>query len=148
MSAKAVVLLAEDEPTDVYFVQWAFKEAGLPHQVFTAADGQEAVDYLSGEGPFTDRQKYPLPDLLLLDLKMPRLTGFDVLQWLQERPQFQDLTVLVLTSSDYPGDVARARELGADDYRVKPSNPFELVKLVRELDAKWLRASAPVEQKI
>jgi CheY-like chemotaxis protein len=143
MIEKALILLAEDEQTDAYFVQWACKKAGLPHKIIHVVDGQDAVDYLSGEGGYADRALHPFPDLLLLDLKMPRLTGFDVLDWLQHQAGIHDLPVVVLSSSDYPADIEQARKLGATEYKIKPGNPQLLVELLEELDTRWLRPSWP-----
>jgi CheY-like chemotaxis protein len=142
MIEKALILLAEDEQTDAYFVQWACKKAGLPHKIIHVVDGQDAIDYLSGESIYADRTKHPFPNLLLLDLKMPRLTGFDVLDWLQHQPGIQDLPVVVLSSSDYPADIEQARKLGATEYKIKPGNPQLLVELLEEFDTRWLRPSS------
>ncbi|HEX3716609.1 MAG TPA: response regulator [Verrucomicrobiae bacterium] len=139
MSKKAVILLAEDEETDAYFVDMAFKKAGLPHSISHVFDGQQVIEYLNGEGRFADRANHPMPNLLLLDLKMPRLNGFDVLTWLREQADFKNLPVVILTSSDYPADIEQARKLGAADYRLKPSSPQQLVQFALDLDANWLK---------
>ena len=139
MIEKALILLAEDEQTDAYFIQWANKKAGLPHEIFHVADGQEAIDYLSGRPPYDDRTRHPFPHLLLLDLKMPRLTGFDVLSWLKQDSDFPELPVVVLSSSNYPADIDQARKLGATDYKIKPGNPQLLVEMLQELDQRWFR---------
>ena len=119
----------------------AIQKAALPNPLFVARDGQEVLDYLAGEGPYSDRTRYPFPSLLLLDIKMPRLNGFDVLSWLQERPEFNQLPIVVLTTSNLDEDIKRAKELGADEYRVKPSGMKDLVELLRELQASWLVGS-------
>ena len=119
----------------------AIQKAALPNPLFVARDGQEVLDYLAGEGPYSDRTRYPFPSLLLLDIKMPRLNGFDVLSWLQERPEFSQLPIVVLTTSNLDEDIKRAKELGADEYRVKPSGMKDLVELLRELQASWLVGS-------
>jgi CheY-like chemotaxis protein len=142
MSRRAVILLAEDEETDAYFVNMAFKKAGLKHSISHVMDGQQVIEYLSGEGRFADRKNHPMPNLLLLDLKMPRVNGFDVLTWLRERPDLKDLPVVVLTSSDYPADIEHACKLGAADYRVKPSSPQQLVHFALDVDASWLKGEA------
>jgi CheY-like chemotaxis protein len=139
MIEKALILLAEDEQTDAYFIQWANKKAGLPHEIFHVADGQEAIDYLRGTPPYDDRTRHPFPHLLLLDLKMPRLTGFDVLSWLKQDSDFPELPVVVLSSSNYPADIDQARKLGATDYKIKPGNPQLLVEMLQELDQRWFR---------
>jgi CheY-like chemotaxis protein len=142
MNNQANILIAEDQDTDVYLTKWAFNKAGLSHHFTHVVDGQQAIDYLAGEPPYSDRAEYPWPDLLLLDLKMPRLTGFDVLAWLQRRPDHEPLNVVVLTSSDLQSDMAKARDLGASDYRVKPSSLDGMVQLAREIDERWLRTLA------
>jgi len=146
MDEKRIILLAEDEKTDAYFVQWAFRTAELPHHICCVQDGQEAIDYLSGEGVYGNRAEYPVPDLLLLDLKMPRLDGFAVLTWLRRRPNFAALPVVVLSSSQFPADVQRACGLGAADYHVKPGNPQKLVELARHLHERWLKPGPKAAQ--
>jgi CheY-like chemotaxis protein len=147
MSVIATILLAEDEPNDAFFVRWAFEKAGLAHHIAHVYDGQEALDYLSGAAPYADRHKYPAPDLLLLDLKMPRLNGFDVLAWLRAHPKLRTLPVVVFSSSDHEQDIEQARQLGADDYRMKPSDIERFVELARDLDAKWLNRTRPLQAK-
>jgi CheY-like chemotaxis protein len=139
MSKRAIILLAEDEESDAYFVNVAFKRAGLRHAITHVVDGQQVIEYLSGEGRFADRKLHPLPHLLLLDLKMPRANGFDVLVWLQEHPKLKNLPVIVLSSSDYPADIERACQLGANDYRLKPSTSRQLVQFALDIDASWLK---------
>jgi CheY-like chemotaxis protein len=142
MHEPAVVLVAEDEKTDIYFLEWAFDRAGCPPRLCHVEDGQEAIEYLSGDGLYADRTQFPIPDLFLLDLKMPRLGGFDVLRWLRLHPEWTKLPVVILSSSDYPGDIRLALELGAVEYQVKPSNPQDLVKMACHLDAKWLKSAS------
>lgn len=135
-----VILLAEDHPDDVFVFRLALQKAGLSNSLFVARDGQEAIDYLGGEGPYACRQSYPLPKLFLLDLKMPRMDGFDVLTWLKDRPEFDELPVVVLSTSSLDDDIQKAKKLGADDYRVKPTGT-ELVRLLQELHASWLKGT-------
>lgn len=133
-----LVLLAEDDPDDAYFMQRAFAHSGLPNRLFIVANGREALDYLQGNGPYADRQSYPSPGLLLLDLKMPEMNGFEVLEWLQGRSEFKGLPIVILSGSGLSGDVVRAEKLGADDYRVKSSNINHLTQMLYELQARWL----------
>jgi CheY-like chemotaxis protein len=139
MPSAVNILIAEDQETDAYLMKWAFKKVGLEHNFAHVIDGQQTVDYLSGTAPYSDRDKFPFPDLLLLDLKMPRLTGFDVLSWLKANPSLNRFPVVVLTSSDLPADIQKAQELGAADYRVKPSGLDGMVRLALEIDQKWLK---------
>src|SRR5437870_2600038 len=113
------VLIAEDDPMDIFLLQRAFAAAGVPASLRFVRDGQEVLDYLGGEAGYADREAHPLPDLMLLDLKMPRLNGFDVLGWLRNRPGLKRLLVAVLTSSDHPEDINRAYDLGVNSYLLK-----------------------------
>jgi len=135
------VLVAEDDPSDVFFLKRAFQMAGVPASLQFVRDGQEAIDYLDGENRFADRNTYPLPDLMLLDLKMPRLDGFDVLNWLRQQPGLKRLLVTVLTSSDQPQDINRAYDLGANSYLLKPHNAEHLSELVKQVERYWLEVN-------
>jgi CheY-like chemotaxis protein len=132
------VLAAEDEESDRFILQRAFERSGLNHPLILVRDGREALDYLSGDGAFADRALHPLPRLVILDLKMPRLSGFDVLAWLVARPDFKDLPAVVLSSSSDDADIQKARQLGARDYFVKPHSLDELVTIIRGLHDRWL----------
>jgi CheY-like chemotaxis protein len=133
-----VVLLAEDDDNDVFLLRWAFEEVGVSVAMIDVPDGEEAVHYLSGRVPYADRALFPLPSLLILDLKMPRMNGFEVLEWLHDQFDLRALPALVLSSSGFDTDIQRATQLGARDYLVKPQTPDDLVKLVREIDSRWL----------
>lgn len=133
MKNRVPVLLADDDENDLLLIQRAFARAGIPNPLRVVRDGQEAIWYLNGEGNYADRKKSPWPGLLLLDLKMPRMDGFDVLQWLQEPQHRKGLRVVVLSSSNEKSDVERAMELGADAYRVKTPSFDDLVWLQEEL---------------
>ncbi len=137
------ILVAEDEESDRFIIKLAFDSAKLLHPLVTVRDGKECVDYLSGLAPFADRALHPMPALLLLDLKMPRMDGFDVLTWLASRPELQDLPVFVLSSSSADSDIEKARRLGARDYFIKPHALSDLVKILQSLQSRWLLA-APV----
>jgi CheY-like chemotaxis protein len=132
------VLIAEDDPTDVFLLKRAFALAQIPATLHFVRDGQEAIDYLEGGPTYNDRAAYPLPDLMLLDLKMPKLNGFDVLKWLRRQPGLKRLLVTVLTSSDQPDDINRAYDLGANSYLLKPHNSTELSDLVGQVKRYWL----------
>ena len=132
------VLIAEDDPGDVFLLQRAFNVSGMQAALHFVRDGQEVIDYLGGQAAYADRNAHPLPDLLLLDLKMPRLDGFDVLSWLRKQPGLRRLLVTILTSSDQPEDINRAYDLGANSYLVKPHGPQELSELVQRLQKYWL----------
>jgi len=132
------VLIAEDDPSDVFLLKRAFTLAQVPATLYFVRDGQEAIDYLEGDARFNDRTAHPLPDLMLLDLKMPRLNGFDVLSWLRRKPGLKRLLVTVLTSSDQPGDINRAYDLGANSYLLKPHSSSQLSELVAQVKRYWL----------
>jgi CheY-like chemotaxis protein len=132
------ILVADDEETDRLILNLAFDSAKLPHPIVMVHDGQEVVDYLSGHGPFADRAIHALPALLLLDLKMPRMDGFEVLAWLATRSDFKDLPVAVLSSSSDDSDIQKARRLGARDYFIKPHSLSDLVNILESLHSRYL----------
>jgi CheY-like chemotaxis protein len=135
---EGVILLAEDDPNDVLLIQRAFQRTHLANPVQVVRDGEEALAYLSGQGAFADRERHPLPVLMLMDLKMPRKTGLEVLAWLRQQPGLKRLPVIVLTSSNQSPDINRAYELGANSYLVKPAGFDSLLELVKNLDMYWL----------
>jgi len=129
-------LVAEDAESDVLFLRRAIEQAGADLPIVVVMDGQQTIDYLSGRGPYGDRTRYPMPSVLLLDLKMPRKSGLEVLEWMKSE-RLESPKVIVMTSSDQPGDVHRAYELGAVAYIVKPASLGILKKIVLELAAFW-----------
>lgn len=138
MAADLPILAVEDEESDALLLRMAFKQAGLPNPLVLASDGQQAMDYLTGEPPYNDRSVHPLPALMLLDLKMPRMSGFDVLEWLAGRPELRQLPVVVLSSSSDASDVKKALQMGARNYHVKPNDFKELKRLLQEIVARWI----------
>ena len=140
MSNLPVILLVEDEATDAYFVKWALQRTELEHRFCHVVDGQEALDYLSGSGLYGDRLRFPLPSLMLLDIKLPRLNGFDVLKWIRANSTRLKFPIIVLSSSEYPSDIELARKLGAAEYRPKPNEPNVLVALMRDICRRYLQA--------
>lgn len=134
----APVLYAEDDENDAFFMQRAFRQARIPNPLTILSDGNLAIGYLSGAGPYADRQQHPWPCLLLLDLKMPGRSGFDVLTWVRAQPAAAALPVVVLTSSSQDNDIYRAYSLGANSYLVKPGKPDELLVIVNGLKQFWL----------
>jgi CheY-like chemotaxis protein len=131
------ILLAEDDPNDVLLIQRAFQKAGMRQVLKVVRDGEEAIAYLSGEGDFADRERFPKPFLLLLDLKMPGADGFEVLRWVRAEPETKRLLVVVLTSSNLQADVDRAYDLGANSYLVKPVSFDEMVNMIQRFEAYW-----------
>ena len=134
-----VILVAEDRPADVLLLKHAFRKAGVGVSLHFVSDGQEAVDYLNGDERFGNRAEYPLPTLLLLDLNMPRLNGFDVLDWVRHRPGLRRLVVVVFTTSDLPEDIARAYELGVNSYMIKPPELANLEEIAHHLEHYWFK---------
>jgi CheY-like chemotaxis protein len=131
MNPDPAVLLAEDNEDDLFLSSRVLAKASL-QTVHHVADGREAIDYLAGRGPYADRVRHPLPDILLLDLKMPGHTGHEVLEWLRRQPGLQTITVYMLTSSDEPSDRRRAQKAGARGYIVKPLLPEHVSMILAE----------------
>ena len=142
MNENGHILVAEDDLTDAYFFERAFKRAGIPVMLHFVRDGQEVIAYLQGEGQFADRTAHPLPQLVLLDLKMPRLDGFDVLEWVRKQPRLSGLQVVIFSSSGEPKDINRAYGLGANWYLVKPHSMEELTALVGRFKKFWLEGAS------
>jgi CheY-like chemotaxis protein len=133
-----VILLAEDEENDVLLIQRALDRARLANPVRVAEDGEAVISYLSGTGKFADRKAYPFPCLLLLDLKMPRMSGFEVIQRIRANEEWKRLLIVVLTSSNLHPDINKAYELGANSYLVKPPDLEALVEMMKNLQSYWL----------
>jgi CheY-like chemotaxis protein len=133
-----VILLVEDDPDDVFFIENAFKKAGMTDALRVARDGEEAVDYLLGRGARADRVKNPLPALVLLDLKLPRKSGLEVLEWRRTQPELMRIPVVVLTSSQTNADISAAYERGANSYLVKPIDLSAQLSMVKAIRAYWI----------
>ena len=131
------ILQVEDDPNDVFLFQHAMTKAGMMNPVQVASDGQQAIDYLQGAGKFADREKYPVPCLVLLDLKLPYVMGLDVLKWIRKH-RGTDLTVLMLTASGEEADVKSAYQLGANGFLTKPSEANRLNDIVKAIKDFWL----------
>ena len=134
----ATILLVEDDPYDAKLIQRAVHKARITNPVQTVADGQAAVDYLTGQAPYDDRDRFPMPILMLLDLKLPKKSGFEVLQWLRQQPGIGRLPVVVLTSSNQMDDINNAYDLGANSYLVKPVGSEALVDMLKTVELYWL----------
>lgn len=136
------VLYAEDDENDVFFMRRAFGKLRTPRPLHVVRDGQEAIDYLVGRGAFADRAAHPLPGLLILDIKMPHLSGREVLEWVRQRGQFSKMRVVMLTSSMHDEDVRFCAKAGADAYLIKPSQAEKLIELLASLFAACDQAAA------
>jgi CheY-like chemotaxis protein len=140
------ILLVEDDENDILFMQLALEKVGVNCPLHIANDGREALDYVVGAGKFCDRQIYPIPYLVLLDLKLPYVLGLDILKDIRERREFDSTIVIVLTSSNDPRDIETAYRLRANAYLIKPSGMDALEALTRSIKEFWLtfnRSSSP-----
>ncbi|HEX5220062.1 MAG TPA: response regulator [Verrucomicrobiae bacterium] len=138
MNTLANILVVDDSANDVFLLEQAFKKAAATSRLYSVQDGIDARAYLKGEGVFSDRAVHPFPDLLLLDLNMPRMNGFEFLQWLRTDDDCSQLVIYVLSASARDADVHRAYRLGANSYVVKPSRMDELVSFVAAMH-QWHR---------
>ena len=132
-------LIIEDQDNDAILLQYALKKADLANPVQVVENGREAMKYLSGEGQYANRNEYPMPALLFLDLKMPEVNGFELLEWIRGQTSLPPMVVVVLTSSELEEDIARAYRLGVNSYVVKPSSMDKLVQCARDFANWWLR---------
>ena len=144
------ILLVEDDANDVFFMRRAMKLAGMLDPLQVAPDGRHAIHYLEGRGEYSDRTQFPLPALVLLDLKLPHVMGLDVLKWIRDQPELKPVIVIVFTSSKLPLDIDQAYVRGANSYLVKPSSPAELPQMVRMIKHYWLELnqSAPAPERL
>ncbi len=132
------ILLVEDSPEDVFFLQRAFKKSGVTNPVQIAEDGKKAMEYLEGLGVYGDRVTYPLPALVLLDLKIPFVKGLDVLAWIRGRTDLAKVIVIVFTSSALDSDISHAYSLVANSYTIKPPSSDKLSEFIKALQEYWL----------
>jgi CheY-like chemotaxis protein len=138
------ILLMEDDEDDAWLLQRALTRVGLTN-FHVVRDGEDGLAYLTGCGKYSDRKRYPIPGFIITDLKMPLMSGLEVLQWLRADPDFRTLPTLVLTSSKAASDVATAYGFGANSYLVKPSSFDDLEKLGRLIRDYWERCELPPE---
>jgi len=131
------VLLVEDDINDIFLVKRAFKMARLENPLQVVTDGEEATHYLSGDGKYANRETYPLPKLIVMDIKMPRMNGFDVLEWIKHDGALRRIPVVIVSSSDHSADIDRAYELGANAYMVKPVDFHAVERLFESITHYW-----------
>lgn len=144
MAKKLVILVAEDDPNDLELLRHVACDHGVEVNFQPAHDGEQVINYLRGEGEFRDRAKHPIPDIIVLDLKMPRVNGFEVLQWLRQEPGLARIPVVVLSGSGLETDIEEAYRLGANTYFTKPGQLAELRKTIGSLIDYWRRSERPI----
>jgi CheY-like chemotaxis protein len=137
------ILLLEDDENDVLIFKKALQKAGIANPVYRVKDGQEGIHYMAGDGEFSDRQRFPLPKVIICDLKMPRKTGLEFLAWLKKNPRLMVIPTIVLTSSQEDRDIANAYVLGANTYFIKPATFLEMQTLVNRIRDYWSSAIKP-----
>ena len=133
-----IILLVEDDPNDVILIERAFRKANIVNPINIVKNGEDAISYLDGKGKFKDRKKYPIPTLVLLDLKLPRRSGHEVLSWIRRQRKLKRLPVVVLTSSQRIADKNKAYDLGINSYLIKPVSFDSLLDLIKTLNTYWL----------
>ena len=138
------ILHVDDDENDRLLLNIALFRAKVPARLIGVADGQEAIDYLQGEGVYSDRERTPVPDLVLLDLKLPLKSGFEVLEWVRRQRSLQYLPVIMLTSSQNEGDKKRAFRTGANFYIVKPVSVAAMMEMLKQLHTQWLAQIVPL----
>lgn len=149
MAIERTLMLVEDSEDDIFFMKRAMKGAGITNPLQVIEDGQVTIDYLAGTGQYADREQYPLPSLILLDLKLPQKSGLEVLKWIREQQALETIIVIVMTSSKEDTDVETAYRLGANSYLVKPPTAEKLLELAHALKLYWMKYNeyAPLHQK-
>lgn len=138
MNQNQTILLVDDSENDLFLMRAAFQMANCDIPLQEARNGEEAIAYLKGEGPYADRNQYPLPTVMLLDLNMPRMNGFDVLAWVRAQPGLKRLAIIIMTASMRVEDVEQAFDLGATSFLVKPSDLDTLADMMRCL-GDWIQ---------
>ncbi len=132
------ILLVEDSEDDITIIQRAFNQGAIANPLAVVLDGEEAVAYLNGDGKYKNRDSYPLPVLVLLDLRLPRMDGFQVLRWIRKQPRFATVPVVVITASSAVKDISLAYQCGANSFMVKPSDFQDVVRMSKTLATYWL----------
>jgi CheY-like chemotaxis protein len=134
---KYSLLLVEDDLNDIFLIKRAFKLAGIQDRLHIVTDGEQAIDYLRGRGAYADRSRYPLPKLMVMDIRMPRLSGFEVLHQLKNDPVLHRVPIVIVSASDNPADINRAYELGANAYMIKPVDFRAVEDLFEAITRYW-----------
>ena len=137
------ILLVEDQPNDVLLLQRALQKAKVPNPVQVVGDGEDAIAYFSGTGPFADRKVHPFPRFVIMDVKMPKVSGLEVLEWLRAHPEYQVIPTLMLSSFAMDNDIIAAYKLGANSYIRKNSDPHEMARMIRKMYEYWMMCLRP-----
>lgn len=143
MDRNLTILIIEDDPNDVILLERALSRENINNPIQVVRDGQEAINYLQGEGKYSDRVQFPFPSVIFTDLKMPRLSGFDVLEWLRRHPECSVIPIIILTASKLDEDIKKAYQMGANAYLVKPSQIGELQEMVKTAYNFWAWCEKP-----
>lgn len=144
MNELSIILLVEDNPDDAELIQYAFEKASIQNPLIIVTDGDAAVEYIGRTGTYTDQTVHPVPELILLDLKLPRRSGLEVLSFIRKQKQTMHTPVVVLTSSGEDEDIRRSYELGANSFLVKPIGRDALIEMARTLKAYWIKLNHAV----
>lgn len=145
MADEPFILLVDDNENDALLATRALKQALVTCSLIHLRDGEEAINYLAGNAPYHDRAAHSLPSVVLLDLKMPRYSGFEVLSWIQSQPQLAHMPVFVLTGSIYEEDRVKAKNLGAIGYQVKPVSFTDLIQIANNLKVRFTYRPSPAQ---
>jgi len=137
------ILLVEDEESDVVLMRRAFEKVKVLNPIIQLRNGDEALGYLAGVGKFSNRIQHPLPALILLDLKLPGMTGLQLLQWMRSQRDLRRIPVVVLTMDEAPSTINAAYDLGANSYLVKPGKPEDVLRLVETIQHYWMKLNQP-----
>lgn len=133
----ATVLMADDDPDDCFFVKDAFRKTSMAKDFRCVEDGQELLDYLHRRGKYSDSSLSPCPDLILLDLNMPKKDGREALKEIKSHPDFRSIPIVIFTTSREAGDIVKSYDMGANSFMTKPADFNELIDFVRTLEAYW-----------
>lgn len=134
---KKCILQVEDSADDARLLQLIFQKAGVSNHIITVPNGEEAVCYLKGEGAYADRTRFPMPGVLLIDLKLPGISGFDVLEWVKQQPSLKEILLVGLSGHDEISQIGRLYKLGARSFLTKPVNLAEIMNLIKAFTGHW-----------
>ena len=140
----ATIMVVEDDPSDRFLIEHAFRQIGVTDPIQYVADGSEAIAYMMGEGKYSDRKKFAYPTFIITDLKMPGIDGFAVLEFLKNNPEWKVIPTIVLSASSDLDDIKKAYMLGASSYHVKPSTAEGLREQLAVINAYWMTCQVPL----